>query len=146
MHKQFDVLLQEYIDGELDFLKSIILVEHLVSCQNCRRELNQLKLMDWDLKHQPLVEVPLELESYRMAAVKNHIAEAVIGEKEGSHNKAWYLQHHIFQYTFSFISYNPVNKTVARTAKKTVSLFTRAAGKSIKKRSPLLTRFIPGQA
>ncbi len=146
MHEQFDDLLQQYIDGELELLEKIIIEEHLASCQNCRQELNTLKLIDWDLKHQPIVEVPPELESYRIAAVKKHLANNVTVGKESSFNKTWHLPQHILQHTFSFISYNPINKTVARTAKVTVSLFTRAAGKNIKKRSPLFSRFIPGQA
>ncbi len=146
MHEQFDDLLQQYIDSDLGVLEKIILEEHLANCQICRRNLNHLKLMDWDLKHRPVIEVPPELESYRKAAINNYLAQTLIAEIEPPIDKNWYLQQHIMHYTFSFISYNPVNRSVTRSAKKAVSLFTRAAGKSIKKRRPLFARFIPGQA
>lgn len=146
MHKQFEFLLQQYIDLELNALEVLLLEEHLVTCQNCRQELNQLKLIDWDLKHQPVVEIPPELETYRINAIKNYLADVeVVNEKETSPYKPWYLQQHILQHTFSFISYNPINRIAAQSAKKTVSIFAMAAGKSIKKRSPLFKRFIPGQ-
>jgi hypothetical protein len=53
-------LLHEYIDGELAPLEVQILEEHLKSCSECRKELNQLKILDWDLHHQDAIEVPYE--------------------------------------------------------------------------------------
>jgi len=146
MHEKFNDLVQEYIDGELGSLEKIILEEHLANCRACRRELNQIKLMDWDLKHQSVVEAPPELESYRMAALKAHLADTGTIEKGSPFNKTWSLQQHILQHTFSFISYNPANRTINRSVKKSMSFLARAAGKRIKKRKFLLTRFIPGQA
>lgn len=146
MHENFHDLFQQYIDGELEFLNMIILEEHLTTCPSCRRFLNQLKLMDWDLKHQPTVDIPPELESSRMAAIKTHLASVKTAENSVPLNETWRLQKHILQHTFSFISYNPVNHTVTRSVKKTVSTITRAAGNSLRKRNPLLSKFIPGQA
>lgn len=43
-------ILQEYLDGELGKLESLVLEEHLRTCPDCRRELNRLKILDWDLR------------------------------------------------------------------------------------------------
>ena len=146
MHEKYNNLLQRYIDRELNSLGKIILEEHLANCQDCRRELNHLKLMDWDLKHQIAVEVPPELKSYRMAAINAHLADKRTIENNPAAYKTWRFQQHILQHTFSFISCNPVNRTVTQSARKSVSFFTRAISRRIKKRNPLLTRIIPGQA
>ncbi len=146
MHEKFNALVQEYIDGELGFIEQLILEKHLANCRACRRELNQMKLMDWDLKHQPVVEVPPELESYRMATLKAHLSDTENIEKESSFSKTWRLQQLFLQHTFSFISFNPANQTINHSVKKSVSFFARVAGKRIKKRKSLLARFIPGQA
>ena len=42
-------LLQEYIDGTIGTLEKVVLEEHLRVCPDCQRELNRLKIMDWDL-------------------------------------------------------------------------------------------------
>jgi anti-sigma factor RsiW len=146
MHDRFHDLLQQYIDRELDQLETMILGEHLSSCQDCRKLLNQLKLMDWDLKHEPTIEPPPELFAYRTAAIKAHLAAVKTAEDTTPLRETWRLQRQILQHTFSFMSYSPVNRTVARSVKKTVTTLTRAAGSRIRKRSPIFSKFIFGQA
>lgn len=146
MHDKIQDLLQQYIDGELEILETIILEEHLASCHSCRKILNQFKLMDWDLKHQPVVEPPPELIACRKAAIKTHLADYKAADQKEPVKGTWNLQKHIVQHTFSFISYNPVNRTVARSVKKTASTLTRAAGSGLRRRSPFFARFSPGQA
>lgn len=146
MHDKFNDLLHQYIDGDLDSLEALILEEHLADCQTCRRELNQLKLLDWDLQHQRVVELPAELAVMRAAAVKTCLADVRADQKSAPLAKTWHLQQHVLQHTFSFISYNPVNHAVARSVKKTASVLGRAAGNSLRKRSPVLSRFILGSA
>lgn len=146
MHEKFNDLLQQYIDGDLGDLETIILEEHLAVCQACRRELNQLKLMDWDLKHQPAVEVPPELASFRIKAVRTHLAEAREERRSSSLIEAWRFQQHIIKHTFGFISYNPANRAVTSSVKRTISTLGRAAGKRLAKNNPVFSRFIAGQA
>ncbi len=146
MHKQIDELLQRYIDEDLEQFEIIILEEHLSTCSSCRRTLNQLKLMDWDLKHQPNIEMPPELAACRKAAVKIHLENVKSAAIQKEAGQAWNPQKHIIQHTFSFVYYNPVNLTVARSFKKTASVIARAAGSRLKKRSSILSRIIPGQA
>lgn len=146
MHEKYSDLLQQYIDGALEPLEKIILAEHLADCHRCRRELNQLKLLDWDIKHEPVIETPAELAAYRMAALKNHLAAEKTSEATTAAKERWALQKQTVQYTFAFISINPVNRSVNRAIKNTFSALGRAAGAGLKKRTPLLARFIPGQA
>ncbi|MFO7952461.1 MAG: hypothetical protein R6U91_06625 [Bacillota bacterium] len=105
-----------------------------------------MKLIDWDLKPQPVIEASLTLEFYRITALEAHLADTVVVEKESPFNKTWGLPQHILQHTFSFISYNPVNRTVTSSTKRTVSFLTRKVVTRIRKRSPLITRLIPDQA
>lgn len=146
MHDKIHDLLHQYIDDELELLEAIILEEHLSTCQSCRKLLNQLKLMDWDLKRQPVVDLPPELIVCRKAAIKTHLTAVKAADKKVTAKESWGLQKHILQHTFSFVSYNPVNRTVARAVKKTASTLTRAAGSRLRKRNPIFSRFIPGQA
>jgi len=65
-------LLQEYIDGLIQPLERILLEEHIKYCKECRQDLNQLKILDWDLKHREEVEIPLELSSLRRATLEEY--------------------------------------------------------------------------
>jgi len=146
VHEKFHVLLEQYIDGELKPVEALILDEHLAGCRSCRQILNQLKLIDWDLKHQPVVEVPPELEVYRVAAVKAHMATLNNARKSEPLKDTWRLQKQILQHTFGFVSYIPINRAISSSAKKGVAVLAGAAGRRLRKNSPLLSRIIPGQA
>lgn len=149
MDNKYSDLLHQYIDGELGPLEKIILEEHLLSCPASRRELNQLKLLDWELKHQPDIELPAELAACRMTALKAHMAASTAGEKRQKSSVTkdlWRMQLRILQNSSSFISINPVSRTLGQTVKGSFSLMGKAAGTALKKRKPLLGRFIPGQA
>lgn len=149
MDNKYSDLLHQYIDGELGPLEKIILEEHLLSCPASRRELNQLKLLDWELKHQPAIELPAELAACRTTALKAHMAVSTAGEKRQKSSVTkdlWRMQLRILQNSSSFISINPVSRTLGRTVKGSFSLMGKAAGTALKKRKPLLGRFIPGQA
>jgi len=146
MHEKFHDLLEQFIDGELEPVEALILKEHLAGCRSCRQMLNQLKLIDWDLKHQAVVEVPPELEVYRTAAIKAHLATLKTTKKSDSLKDAWRLQKQILQHSFGFVSYIPINRAVSNSARKGVAILAGAAGRRLRKSSPLLARIIPGQA
>lgn len=146
MHEKYSDLLQQYIDGTLEPLENIILAEHLSDCRRCRLELNQLKLLDWDMKHEPVIEPPAELAAHRMAALQAHLKAETAAQATTATKERWSLQKQTVQYTFAFISFNPVNRSVNRAVKSTFSALGRAAGAGLKKRNPLLARFMPGQA
>lgn len=146
MHEKFHDLLEQFIDGELEPVEALFLSEHLAGCRSCRQMLNQLKLIDWDLKHQPVVEVPPELEVYRTAAIKAHLATFKTVKKSDPLKDTWRLQKQILQHSFGFVSYIPINRAVSNSAKKGVAILAGAAGRRLRKNSPLLARIIPGQA
>ena len=146
MHEKYSDLLQQYVDREINPLEKMLLEEHLLSCRTCRQELNQLKLLDWELKHEPAIELPAELAVYRMAAIKTYFASTAAQQKSSVVRDLWSLQLQILYHTSSFMGYNPVNRTLNRTVKSTFSLLGKVAGATLKKRNPLLVRFIPGRA
>lgn len=53
-------LLHEYVDRELTALEAQLLEEHLKTCPECRRELNQLKILDWDFRFQDHIDIPYQ--------------------------------------------------------------------------------------
>lgn len=145
MHDKYSDLLQEYVDGRINPLEKILLEEHLPSCRLCRRELNQLKLLDWELKHQPAFEVPAELAARRMEAVNTYLAAVPTGQRDVTRKQLWQLQVQIVRHSTSFMSYNPVNRALNRSLKSTFSRVGRVAGAVLKKRNPTWARFIPGR-
>lgn len=66
------VTLNEYIDGTLSPLEKMVMEEHLKFCPQCRRELNQLKLLDWEMKniYKEDVTVPSELALCRESVLQ----------------------------------------------------------------------------
>lgn len=148
MHNNFQHILQHYIDKDLDLVETLVLEEHLATCQPCRRMLNQLKLLDWDLKNQPAADIPPELETIRQAAISAHLHNFKPVENAEETNERWQLQKHILKHTFAFVFYNPVNQALTQAIKKTTSLATRNVGKRARtrKRSSLFTRYIFGKA
>jgi hypothetical protein len=145
MHEKYNDLLQQYVDREINPLEKMLLEEHLLSCRPCRQELNQLKLLDWELKHEAAIEVPAELAAYRVAAIKTHFAEAPAQHRSSVVRDLWRLQLQILHHTSSFMGYNPVNRTMGRAVKSSFSLLGKVAGATLKKRNPLLARIIPGR-
>lgn len=57
-------LLQDLLDNNIEPIEKLIVEEHLKSCPECRKELNELKLLFWDLndKTNYEVELPPELD------------------------------------------------------------------------------------
>jgi len=148
LHKKYSDLLQKYIDQEISPSEKVILEEHLLSCRMCRRELDQLKLLDWELKHEQSVEIPAELFVYRMAAIKTHLHEAETSEKKFMIKDMVTLQLQIISRSYSFLGYNPVNRTLnhtlKRSLKRSLAFLGKTAAVTLKKRNPLLDRIIPG--
>jgi len=62
-------LLNEYIDGTIEPVAGLVLEEHLKLCPQCRRELNRLKIVDWELSRffNEQIEIPPELTLLKSA-------------------------------------------------------------------------------
>lgn len=146
MQDRYRDLLNDYLDDQLDSLETLLVEEHLNSCAECKRELNQLKLLDWELKHQPEIDLPPELMEVRIAAVKNYVKSYESEQGNSRVRDFLELQVSIMSNTSSFLSLNPVNKVLNRTAKSSVSALGKAAGAILKKKKPRLLKIIPGQA
>ncbi len=111
-------LLQKYIDKDIDQLEKIVLENHLLSCPECRKDLNQLKVMDWDLCSLSLPKTPNELASIRSSVLDSCFATL---EKEGSSFESkdvMNLQYRNLKNTVSFINYLPGKKMVQNAFKK----------------------------
>ncbi len=146
MHVKFTKLLQEYIDNELTPLEKMIIEDHLASCYSCRSELNQLKIVDWELKNQPLPAPPRELAKIRTQVVKKCSYEMRKGADPININKILQLQLKIARNTTSFIRLNPVNQTISSVVKKSILKTSQVASTSKKKRKVPGLKFIIGQA
>jgi len=142
MHEDLSDLLQEYLDGTIDQLEKIVLEEHLSACTDCRRLLQQFRLLEWELRSRPAVKVPVELAVLRRAAVEQHLARSAADNKPSLAKDLLQLQLHILRHSASHIGYNPLNRSLNRTVKKTFSILGKAAGTRLKKRNPLLGRLI----
>lgn len=142
MHEDLSDLLQEYLEGTMDQLEKIVLEEHLSACPDCRRLLEQFRLLECELRSRPAVEVPVELALLRRVAVEQHLARSFADNRPSMAKDLIQLHLQIFRYSASHIGYNPLNRSLNRVAKKTFSILGKAAGTHLKKRNPLLGRLI----
>jgi hypothetical protein len=86
-------LLQDYIDGTIEPLERVVLEEHLRVCADCRKELNRLKLIDWDLKNYFLeagkIPVLEELAVIRDVSIGLFLAEEDDRKRAEEFDAAW---------------------------------------------------------
>lgn len=135
-----------YIDGELSALEKFLLEEHLSTCPECRKELNQLKILDWDLKKQlNETAVPLEaIAACRTQALTTHfslLAEREVQKEENFSAAALFgLQITTLKNSLNFCRHLPGSKFLNRT----LHSFGNNARDSFRKRNPLLSRIIFG--
>ncbi len=73
MECRFDIdLILEYVEGTIEPLEKIFVEEHLKVCRKCRKELNQFKLLYFELENlEEPKEVPEELEGIRNTVLDN---------------------------------------------------------------------------
>ncbi len=73
-------LLHEYMDREMNALEAQILEEHLKTCPECRRELNQLKILDWDYRFCDHIDIPYQ----QLADLRQNTFDRCFSELESS--------------------------------------------------------------
>ena len=44
------VLLEEYVDGMLNEIERLLVEEHIKSCDSCRKQLTEMKLLFWEIE------------------------------------------------------------------------------------------------
>lgn len=130
-------LLQEYIDGSIGPLEKLILTEHLNSCANCRQELNQLKIIDWDLSsiYAEEVGIPTELSSLRKNVLASCFKEEVsqnLNAQPMTTADIWQLQAATFNNSWKFLRLMPrlprAEKTEVRKPRSKASLLRKIIG------------------
>lgn len=137
-------LLQDYIDGSIGSLEKLVLEEHLRVCPDCRKELNRLKLLDWDLKNyfveEAAIPVPDELAVLREASLSLFLgqekaaAARTAGDDTGGvgFKDMVSLQVSTLQHSLKFVSLltglNRAEKPVPKTSKKKKSLLRKIIG------------------
>lgn len=119
-----DYMLQEYLDGTLDPLTKIIIEEHLKTCQSCKREITELKLLMWELNSLPDPVAPSQV-----AYVRTKVLNQIFGKS--AHIKPLreflVLQKRIFHQATFFVKYVPTAKLIGNGLKRT----PRIAGKLV---------------
>lgn len=111
-------LLQQYIDKDIDQLEKIFLDNHLLSCPECRKDLNQLKVMDWDLNNLVMPKAPKELASIRSSVLDTYFASINKDDTSFESKDILNFQYSNFKNTVSFINYLPGKKMVQNAVKK----------------------------
>ncbi|MEL1135738.1 zf-HC2 domain-containing protein [Desulfitobacterium sp. THU1] len=71
-------LLQDLLDGVIDPVEKLFVEEHLKACSECRQEINELKLLFWDLNDKSSydLELPLELDHIKNALLEQSLEPA----------------------------------------------------------------------
>lgn len=107
-------LLHEYLDQELEPLLAIILEEHLAICLECRKELNQLKILDWNLRFADRIEIPKEeLKELRSKTLDQCFAS----QEEGQNSllDLYKIQTHALSYAVNYLKYIPGTGLLKKT-------------------------------
>lgn len=108
--------LQEWLDDSLAETERLILNEHLKQCSDCRKILNQLKIMAWDLAH---LNVPApsqdELDTVRIKAVQN-LANEMAGSDAMSMRDLYQLTVGNLKYSSYHSNFIPLSRWVTAPA------------------------------
>lgn len=116
-------LLHEYLDHELDSLSAIILAEHLAICPECKRELNQLKVMDWDMRFADRIEIPKDkLKEVRDKAI-NLCFAGEENEIQNTWKDAYRIQTQAAAHAVNYLKYVPGTGLLKRTGQASAKFF-----------------------
>jgi len=118
-------LLQKYIDKDIEPLEKILVDNHLATCSQCRKDLNQLKVMEWDLNNIDLPKVPKDLVIVRHAALDKYFEAIDTRETSSGTKNIMNLQYKNLKHIVSFVNYLPGKKTIEASFKKTATKNTK---------------------
>jgi len=130
-------LLQKYIDKDIEPLEKILLDNHLANCSQCRKDLNQLKIMEWDLHNIDLPKVPKDLTTVRNAALDKYFETINGNETSFGAKNIINIQYSSLKHIINFVNYLPGKKIVTGSAKKAIAKNTKKA-----KNKSLLSKII----
>lgn len=113
-------LLHEYIDGELNALETMLLEEHLKECPACRRELNQLKILDWNMRFADRIIPPNNrLENLRKSTIDYCFTEFLPGENGNKISDAYKAQANAIKLAVSYLEFLPGTTVIETVGKAT---------------------------
>ncbi len=112
-------LLHEYMDGELNVLEAKLLEEHLKICPECRRELNQLKILDWDFRFHNYADIPHQkLADLRINTFDHCFAELLSSQDNASLVDVYKIQTSSMKLAVNYMQFLP-GASLIRTAGST---------------------------
>lgn len=130
MECRFDVnLILEYVEGTVEPLEKIFVEEHLKVCRKCRKELNQFKLLYYELENlEEPKEVPEGLENVRNTVLDN------IFDAPSKYRVKDFINHQKNSIVLAseFVDYLPGKSIVEKGIKATGSIIGTATKKGAK--------------
>lgn len=128
MKCNFDkVLLHEYLDQELDPLLTIILDEHLAVCPECRKQLNHLKILDWDLRFADQFEIP----GKQLRELRTRTLDMCFADEKNDPSSLldlYRVQTHAASYAVNYVQYIPGSSLLKKTGQVTQHMFLKTLG------------------
>jgi len=101
-------LLQEYMDRELNILETQLLEEHLKTCPECRRELNQLKILDWDYRFHDHIDIPYQqLDYLRQNTLDHCFSELEFSQENNSLADVYRIQTSSMKLAVNYMQFLP---------------------------------------
>lgn len=94
-----------YLENELSEIEYPFINSHLEICESCRRILNQLKIIDWELEHDKVIIPTQELEKMRISAINSALNRQ--NENYFTISDLYDLQLNTFKNSVSFVKYLP---------------------------------------
>lgn len=117
-------LLQEYMDGELTTLEAQLLEEHLKICSDCRKELNQLKILDWDYRFHTQLDIPHhQIDHLRTTTFDRCFSELVSSPENASLADVYKIQTSSMKLAVNYMQFLPgasLIKTAGNTTRNYV--------------------------
>lgn len=124
--------IQDYLEGTLGPVEKIIIEEHLKTCEACRRELTQMKLLFWELEGLKEEEtiLPFEVAEIRSKIINEYFDTV---DSNGYGLKEFIkVQKQAYEKAGLFLNFIPGLKPgasyIQKGIKKVPSLFYRALG------------------
>lgn len=124
-------LLQEYLDKTIDPITSIVLEEHLKYCNECKKELTELKLLYWELEKEIVqIEIPEVLNQLRAEFIEQLTDEP-------AKNSVLRYQRIAFKKSKQFLDFMPgytkTSKLINKGLEKAPSLVSKGIGNLVRR-------------
>lgn len=119
-----------YLENEVNEIEYLLINSHLEECRSCRRVLNQLKIIDWDLEHDKVVIPAQELDNIRINSINLVLNQP--DDKDFTLSNLYDLQVNTFKNSVSFIKYLPGVSRIDTQVNTQVNL-KKSLGSSVNK-------------